>query len=190
MKNILFTLIVFFAFGMAGEAQSALELTNGAYEKKQVVTVEGVDAGKLYVRALEVLSDWAGSQSKSKIGIDVQDKDEGMVVYKGRLEIGFHKVNFMAGWEIYGDFTIKIKCKDGKAQITCIVPTATFEWSVPQYPAIETVSLGELIPEYNYKGKMRIKKAAKNFGPQIPGKFDNVVAMLATKMTQQPDNDF
>jgi hypothetical protein len=37
---------------------------------------------------------------------------------------------------------------------------------------------------------MRIKKAAKNFGPQIPGKFDNVVAMLATKMTQQPDNDF
>ena len=72
-------------------------LTNGAYDNKVVEQYEGVEAGTLYVRALEALSDWAGSQSKSKVNIDVQDKEEGLVVYKGSLYIGYHKVNFMAG---------------------------------------------------------------------------------------------
>ncbi len=190
MKKVLFPLIVFMTVNTVGKAQESVELTNGAYEKKQVVTVDGADAGKIYVRALEVLSDWAGSQSKSKIGIDVQDKDEGMVVYKGRLEIGYHKANFLAGWEVYADFTIKIKCKDGKAQIACYVPSATFEWSAKQYPAEETVPISALIPKYNYKSKLRIKKAAIEFGPQIPEKFDAVIAMLASKITQKPDDDF
>ena len=81
-------------------------LTNGAYDNKVVEQYEGVEAGVLYVRALEALSDWAGSQSQSKVNIDVQDKEQGLVVFKGLLFVGFHKVNFMAGWNVYADFTL------------------------------------------------------------------------------------
>ncbi len=166
------------------------QLINGVIEKKQVVVVEGVSADKLYVRALEALSDWAGAQGKSKIGIDVQDKDEGLVVYKGQLEMGFHKANFLAGWEVYADFTIKIKCKDGRAQVLAIVPSLTFDWSAKQYPATETVQISAIYPEYNYKSKLRIKKAAMEFAPLAPSMFDNIIASLAAKLQQQQDDDF
>lgn len=166
------------------------QLINGVIEKKQVVMVEGVSADKLYVRALEALSDWAGAQGNSKIGIDVQDKDEGLVVYKGRLEMGFHKVNFMAGWEVFADFTIKIKCKDGRAQVSANVPSLTFDWSAKQYPATETVPISAIYPEYNYKSKLRIKKAAIEFAPLTPSMFDKIISLLATKLQQQPEDDF
>ncbi len=166
------------------------ELVNGMLEKKHVVMVEGVSSDKLYVRALEALSDWAGSQGKSKIGIDVQDKDEGLVVYKGRLNMGFHKVNFMAGWEVYADFTIKIKCKDGRAQVSANVPSLTFDWSFKQYPATETVPISAIYPEYNYKSSLKIKKAAKEFAPLTPSMFDKIVTSLAEKLKLQPDDDF
>lgn len=130
--------------------------------KKTCCNGGGVSSDKLYVRALEALSDWAGSQGKSKIGIDVQDKDEGLVVYKGRLNMGFHKVNFMAGWEVYADFTIKIKCKDGRAQVSANVPSLTFDWSFKQYPATETVPISAIYPEYNYKSSLKIKKPQKS----------------------------
>lgn len=166
-------------------------LTNGAYENKVVEQYEGVEAGTLYVRALEALSDWAGSQSKSKVNIDVQDKEEGLVVYKGSLYIGYHKVNFMAGWHVYADFTLKIKCKDGRAQISCHVPTATFDWSAKQYPANTTVELGEIYPKYNYKSQFRIKKAAIEWAPQIPPTFDKIIASMAEKLkSQNQDDDF
>jgi hypothetical protein len=166
------------------------QLVNGVIEKKQVVMVEGVSADKLYVRALEALSDWAGAQGNSKIGIDVQDKDEGLVVYKGRLEMGFHKVNFMAGWEVFADFTIKIKCKDGRAQVSANVPSLTFDWSAKQYPATETVPISAIYPEFNYKPKLRIKKAAIEFAPLTPSTFEKIIALLATKLQQQPEDDF
>lgn len=72
---------------IAGIAIHAQEnpLTNGIYEKKVVVTADSIKASTLYVRALEALSDWAGSQQRSKVNVDVQDKDEGLVVYKGQL---------------------------------------------------------------------------------------------------------
>ena len=166
-------------------------LTNGAYDNKVVEQYEGVEAGTLYVRALEALSDWAGSQSKSKVNIDVQDKEEGLVVYKGSLYVGYHKVNFLAGWEVYADFTLKIKCKDGRAQISCHVPTATFDWSAKQYPAKETVQLGEIYPNYNCKSRLKIKKAAIEWAPQIPPIFDKIIEFMAEKLkSQNQDDDF
>jgi len=83
MKKVLLLMAMLIA-GIAIQAQENL-LTNGIYEKKVVVTVDSVKASTLYVRALEALSDWAGSQQRSKVNVDVQDKDEGLVVYKGQL---------------------------------------------------------------------------------------------------------
>jgi len=187
MKKVL-SIAIMLLMVMTVSAQE--QLINGAIEKKQVVMVDGVSADKLYVRALEALSDWAGAQGKSKIGIDVQDKDEGLVVYKGQLEMGFHKVNFMAGWEVYADFTIKIKCKDGRAQVSANVPSLTFDWSAKQYPATETVPISAIYPEFNYKPKLRIKKAAIEFAPLTPSMFDKIISSLAAKLQQEPDDDF
>lgn len=69
------------------------------YEKKEIITADSVKAGTLYVRTLEALSDWAGSQKRSKANVDVQDKDEGLVVYKGKLYLGFVKQNMLYGWD-------------------------------------------------------------------------------------------
>lgn len=187
MKKLL-SIVVLLLMVMTVSAQE--QLVNGVIEKKQVVMVEGVSADKLYVRALEALSDWAGAQSKSQIGIDVQDKEEGLVVYKGRLEMGYHKANFMAGWEVYADFTIKIKCKEGRAQVSANVPSLTFDWSVKQYPATETVPISAIYPEFNYKPKLRIKKAAIEFAPLTPSVFEKIIAALSAKLQQQPDDDF
>lgn len=189
MKKV-FSISIMLLMSLTISAQE-YSLTNGAYDNKVVGQYEGVEAGTLYVRALEALSDWAGSQSKSKVNIDVQDKEEGLVVYKGSLYIGYHKVNFMAGWHVYADFTLKIKCKDGRAQISCHVPTATFDWSAKQYPANTTVELGEIYPKYNYKSQFRIKKAAIEWAPQIPPTFDKIIASMAEKLkSQNQDDDF
>ena len=166
-------------------------LTNGAYDNKVVGQYEGVEAGVLYVRALEALSDWSGSQSQSKVNIDVQDKEQGLVVFKGLLYVGFHKVNFMAGWNVYADFTLKIKCKDGRAQVSCHVPSATFDWTAKQYPVNTTVSLGEIYPQYNHKSQYKIKKAAIEWAPKIPPLFDGIIKSLAEKLkAQNQDDDF
>ena len=175
---------------MTASAQE-YSLINGAYDNKVIGQYEGVEAGVLYVRALEALSDWAGSQSQSKVNIDVQDKEQGLVVFKGMLYIGYHKVNFMAGWNIYADFTLKIKCKDGRAQVSCHVPSATFDWSAQQYPAKTTAPLGEIYPQYNHKSQYKIKKAAIKWAPKIPPLFDEIITSLAEKLkAQNQDDDF
>lgn len=189
MKKVLVIIVVLIAT-ITATAQN-YQLTDGAYDQKIVEQYEGVNATTLYVRALEALSDWSGSQSQSKINIDVQDKEQGLVVYKGTLFVGFHKANVMAGWNVYTDFTLKIKCKDGRAQLSCHVPSATFDWTAKQYPATETVPLGSIYPEYNYTSKYRIKKSAIEWAPQIPPLFDKILKDLATKMKQQnQDDDF
>ena len=113
--------------------------------------VPDVSAQDLYVRALEVLSDIKGSNGKSSSQIDVQDKDAALVVYKGKIYEGFEYSSKFAGvvWDAYADFTLRIKCKDGKAQVTLTVPTMTFSFS--GNPSIQTISLKELVP-YTYKG--------------------------------------
>lgn len=163
-------------------------LTNGVYESKTVVTADSVKASTLYIRTLEALSDWAGSQSQSKINIDIQDKDEGLVVYKGRYYMGYEKANALYGWDTFADFTLKVRCRDGRAQLTVTVPSMTFVWdangNVHSYP------ITEFLPTYKYKGVVKIKKAAHKFPPMVPDKFDMIVNMLGKRIAQKPDDDF
>ena len=189
MKKLL-SITIMLLLTMVISAQE-YSLTNGAYDNKVVGQYEGVETGVLYVRALEALSDWAGSQSQSKVNVDVQDKEQGLVVFKGMLYVGFHKVNFMAGWNVYADFTLKIKCKDGRAQVSCHVPSATFDWTAQQYPAKTTAPLGEIYPQYNHKSQYKIKKAAIEWAPKIPPLFDDIITSLAEKLkAQNQDDDF
>jgi hypothetical protein len=96
---------------------------SGGYEKKEVVEVAGATAADLYVRAMEALSDWKGPDGKAEAGLDFHDKDAGIVNYKGKFSLGY-KANLFGGtWFRYADFTMKVRCKDGKAQVTVTVPT-------------------------------------------------------------------
>lgn len=183
MKKII-TIIICLITTIISNAQE-YTLTNGAYDNKTIEQYESISAEALYVKALEVLSDWSGSQKQSKINIDVQDKEQGLIIYKGSLYLGFYK-----GWNVYADFTLKIKCKDSKVQISCHIPTLTFDWWAKQYPTITTVPLEEIYPEYIHKSKYKIKKAAIEYTSKIPSVFDNVIVYLAEKLKTQNDDDF
>ncbi len=186
MKKVLL-LHVMLIVGMAIHAQEDL-LSNGIYEKKVVVTADSVKASTLYVRALEALSDWAGSQQRSKVNVDVQDKDEGLVVYKGQLYLGYGKQNFLYGWDTFADFTMKVRCKDGKAQITVTAPSLSYYWTADNTTV--TVPINEVLPQYNYKGKMLIKKASIALAPKVPEEIENIIKIIGDRICKSNDDDF
>ncbi len=161
----------------------------GVYEIKKVVVVDGVSANELYLRALEVLSDWNGSNFKSKSQIDVQDKDAGLVVYKGKIYNGFRLYNKLIkyGWDAFSDFTLRIKCKDEKCQLTLTVPSMTFLFNGDA--STETVPIDKLIP-YNYKPIYNIKKVALEYTPKVYKDMTETMDMLTEKMKTKPDDDF
>lgn len=158
------------------------------YEVKKVIIADSVKASTLYVRSLEALSNWTGSQQKSKANIDVQDKDEGIVVYKGMLYLGYGKQNMMYGWDTFADFTMKVRCKDGKAQVTFTIPTLTYFWTADNSSV--TVPVSEVFPEYRYSGKMLIKKASLKLAPTIPDTVDAVVNAIAKDIKSGSGDDF
>lgn len=94
------------------------EIVGDAYERKEVVEVEGVSASVLYDRAMIALSEWTGSDGQSKIGIDYQNLETHTLIYKGTCHLSFKNVLLGAGWNRYLNFTLKVRCKDGKAQQT------------------------------------------------------------------------
>lgn len=185
MKKLLSITIVLLA-AINASAQK-VELTNGIYEKKVVVNADSVKAGTLYVRSLEALSDLAGSQGKSKMGIDVQDKEEGLIVYKGRYYLGYEKANMLYGWDTYADFTLKVRCKDGKAQLSLTVPSMTFQWDGDGH-GIHTFEISEFLPIYKYKGDYKIRKPAQKYAPTIPSAFDAIIKAISQRMLQEPED--
>lgn len=128
MKKVLFTMLMLMA-GMTINAQEIELNDQGAYEKKIVVYVDSIEATVLYDRAMVALSDWTGASGKAQAGLDYHDRDAGTVIYKGHEYIGFKNVFLGDGWERYADFTIKVRCKDGRAQITTSIPTITFVYN-------------------------------------------------------------
>ena len=102
---------------------AAIVRRTGVYEQKRIVQVDGVKASTLYRRAMEALSDWTGTDGRSRAGLDYCDKDEGVVTYKGEFYNGFKKLLLGTQMPFYTDFTMKVRCKDGRAQMTVTVPT-------------------------------------------------------------------
>jgi len=124
MKKVFFIFALMLAT-MAAGAQD-IELTpDGAYEKKDVVTVDSVSAAVLYDRAMMALTDWTGPDGKAKAGIDYQNQETHTVIYKGTFSLGFKNTFLGDGWHRYANFTLKVRCKDGRAQVTVTVGTMT-----------------------------------------------------------------
>ena len=123
MKKLL---LLFALFACVNAKAQDIKLTEtGAYEKKEVVVVDSTKAIILFERAMIALSDWTGPDGKAKAGIDYQEKETGTVIYKGRYSLGFKNTFLGDGWDRYAEFTLKVRCKDGRAQVTVTVPTVT-----------------------------------------------------------------
>ncbi len=101
--------------------RAAIKAT-GLYERKRVVHVDNALASDLYRRALSALSDWTGSDGPSSAGLDYCDKDEGVVTYKGAFFNGQRTILLDVA-KLYTDFVLKVRCKDGRAQVTVTVPS-------------------------------------------------------------------
>lgn len=124
MRKALLTFALLLATMTAGA--QGIELTpDGAYERKEVVTVDSVNAAVLYDRAMMALTDWTGPDGKARAGIDYQNQETHTVIYKGTFSLGFKNTFLGDGWHRYANFTLKVRCKDGRAQVTVTVGTMT-----------------------------------------------------------------
>ena len=143
-----------------------IQLTSaGAYEIQKVVCVDSTSASVLYDRAMMTLTDLTGSDGKAKAGIDYQNQETHTVVYKGKFELPGVYV------DCWADFTMKIRCKDGRAQLTVTVPMVEVNARSVQYGKSATIiELKQLTRQKNKKRRDRaiewmryIKKTAEGY---------------------------
>lgn len=183
MKQILLSLMLFIALSI--NAQVITLTDNGVYEQKEVVTIDSVNAITLYGRAMEALSDWTGPDGRSKAGIDYQDKESGTIIYKGNYFMGFRHVVLRAGWDMYADFTMKVRCKDGRAQIIITIPSITGKYSANNVE--RTVPLSEIVNTINEKGKK--KRPTHEFLPKIPEVANTLIDAMKQRLIQNGEDD-
>jgi hypothetical protein len=126
MKKVLMTMMVV-AAAMTATAQGLPVKDDGSYEVKEVVVTDSVSAQELYDRAMVALSRW--SDGNAEKNMDYHDRDAGTLIYKGIHSLGFKNVFLGDGWERYMNYTLKVRCKDGKAQVTVTVPTLLFVYN-------------------------------------------------------------
>ena len=94
----------------------------------------------------------------------------------------------MYGWDTFADFTLKVRCKDGRAQISVTVPSLTYYWTANNDEV--TVPITEVLPTFQYKGKMLIKKASKALAPKIPQEVDIIIKTIGKRIANPVDDDF
>jgi hypothetical protein len=194
MKKELLSLMMLMA-GMAINAQvpdvdsaAIIIKEKGVYEQKRVVTVDGAKASSLYRRAMEALSDWTGTEGRSKAGLDYCDKDEGVVNYKGEFYNGYRKLAFGREVPFYTDFTMKIRCKDGRAQVIVIVPT--MHATLPNGQT-KTWTMREVIDQYDKASPRKVEKAKKKMhGMTTREIVETLLTEMETALKKDPDDDF
>ena len=194
MKKVLLSLMMLMA-GMAINAQvpdvdsaAIIIKEKGVYEQKRVVTVDGAKASSLYRRTMEALSDWTGTEGRSKAGLDYCDKDEGVVNYKGEFYNGYRQLAFGREVPFYTDFTMKIRCKDGRAQVIVIVPT--MHATLPNGQT-KTWTMREVIDQYDKASPRKVEKAKKKMhGMSTREIVETLLTEMETALKKDPDDDF
>lgn len=134
-------------------------MKTGVYEVKEVVTAENADKNMLYGRAMEALSDWTGNDGRSRVGLDYTDKEAGTVIYKGRYYQGYYKTSLGGIINSYINFTLKVRCKNGRAQVTVTAPSVTVEANgiAPRTIAMREIIINQQSGNYpNERQKKRL----------------------------------
>ena len=188
MKKVFLSLVVLLA-SIAISAQTMLN-ESGVYELKVVELFDNINASTLYENSLVALSEVVGSHKKSKTNIDVAEKDAGIIVYKGELYLGFKKVNSMCGYETFANFTLKVRCKEGKVQYTIIVPSLHMYWSC-DINNNEIIPLNEIVPQYTHKGRLYyLDKGAIEFTRKLDNYMKALQQAIVAKTKVAADDDF
>lgn len=178
MKKVLLIFALLLA-GLTAGAQD-IELTpDGAYERKEVVTVDSVSAAVLYDRAMMALTDWTGPDGKAKAGIDYQNQETHTVIYKGTFSLGFKNTFLGDGWHRYANFTLKVRCKDGRAQVTVTVGTMTGIYNRGNIERSWTV--GEIQKAVN-KSKGAKRERGEMLLADIVETADGIMAAMGVKL--------
>lgn len=185
--------VLLFATLMTAMTATAQEIElneQGAYERKEVVQVEGATAGVLYDRAMIALSEWTGPDGKAKAGLDYQNQETHTIIYKGTYYLGFKKF-MLSGWDRYANFTMRVRCKDGRAQVIVNVPTVT---AIHRTNGIQrTFSIKEVL---DIKGNAGKKKADRmdTLVDNLKANADALIAAMTAKLKgggiTDDDDDF
>ena len=189
MKKVLF-IFVMSVVAMTATAQHIELNEQGAYERKEVVQVEGTTAATLYDRAMIALSEWTGPDGKAKVGVDYQNQETHTVIYKGTYYLGFKKL-MVSGWDRYANFTLKVRCKDGKVQITVNVPNVTAIYL--HNGSKRTYNLNEIIDAKEKAGKKkadRIDNLVENLKKNADAIIEAMTAKLKGGGGTTDDDDF
>ena len=185
MKKIL--LLIFAMAAIMADAQTPSVVGNSIQYKK-VATYEGKTKDDIFIKTLLTLSKIEGTTYMSSNGLDVQDKDAGVISYKGRIYLGFYKQNIMAGWDVFLNYNMIVRCKDGKAKYEFITPSVHFIWSANDTSPRDFPVTG-IYPAYNIDTYYKIEKSSKQFGPHIPEYIVSFVDNII-KLTSEPEEDF
>ena len=185
MKKVLLLTLVLTA-ALPALAQEIELNEDGAYEKKEVVVVDSVEAAVLYSRAMEALSDWTGPDGKAKVGVDFHDRETGTVIYKGTFSLGFKSTLLGSGWNRYADFVLKVKCKDGKAQVTVTVDKIVAIYNRDNITS--TSSLRELVETIRKAKKAKHERGVKLID-DLKETVDLIAASMAKRLQEGNDDD-
>ena len=188
MKKTFVLLFAICAWLYVSAQSNEPELENGYYVYKYVQQAEGVSQNELYLRVHTFLSDWAGPNSNSKCNIDFDDKESSTIITKGTYFLRYEKENFMYGWNIFADFIVTIKCKDGRFQVITKVPTMSFWWTAGTEP-LQTIPFNELYPTYTHKGPYRLKKYSDKYVIHMPMCVKKISNMIVDGVMTASDND-
>lgn len=175
MKQILCTILTVLLF-VPSHAQEVEFNDNRALELKEVVEQQGMAKNEIFISAQSMLSDWLPNINSS-IVTDMSDMETGTIIAKVKLYLGYKKANPMCGYNNYADVNLMIRCKDDRYQVVIKVPTLTLAWSAENNPAVESIAVEHVYPEYDGT-KTRLhytKNSLKEFGPQIP---DNMISLF------------
>lgn len=163
----------------AGAQSESIPLTpGGAYERKEVIIVDSVSAAVLFDRAMIALTEWTGPNGKAKAGIDYQNQETHTVVYKGHFYAGNRKW-LLTTIERMANFTVKVRCKDGRAQVTVTVSTLT--GTVASNGRSKTWTIGEAIEELSKTSGKR-RERGEDAMVYITGTADNIMAAMTIKL--------
>lgn len=187
MKKSLFLILLLCAnlFTYAQSAEPILE--NGVYTCKCVKQQEGMSQSQLYLMAHTFLSDWVGPNSSSKNNIDFDDKESATIIAKGNYFLGFEK-EMLYGWDVYADFTISIKCKDGRFQVFTKIPTLSFWWTAGNVP-VQTIPFAELYPDYTHKGPYKLKRYSDRYVGNMNTYIQDLTNIVVSGISSIQEND-
>lgn len=187
MKKTLLTFALLLATLTAG-AQNIQLTADGAYERKEVVTVDGISAAVLFDRAMMALTDWTGPDGKAKAGIDYQNLDTHILIYKGTFSLGFKNIFLGDGWHRYANFTLKVRCKDGRAQVTVTVGTMTGIYNRGNIERSWTIAE---VKEAVMKSKGAKRERGETLLADIVETADGIMAAMSAKLkAADSDDDF